>query len=503
MEEGSNTVQIDVTASDGFTTMSYTLTLTRQMEAQFAQTAYVKASNADAGDYFGWSVALSGDTLAVGARRERSAATGIGGDQEDNTLIDAGAVYVFTRDGAGVWSQQAYIKASNTDADDEFGASVALSGDTLAVGASRDASAATGINGDQGSDSAPGSGAVYVYARDSTGIWSQQAYIKASNTGAYDRFGQSIALTGDALAVGATGEESSATGVNGDQGDHGVFLAGAAYVFRRNSEGFWSQEAYIKASETDAGDAFGMSIALAGDTLAVGSGDDSAATGINGNPDDASAGGAGAVHVFIRDESGIWSLQAYVKASNTDADDRFGGSITLSGDTLVVGAVGEDSAATGVNSDQGDNNASFSGAVYVFVRDSAAVWSQQGYIKASNTEGADQFGTSVSLSGDTLVVSASEEDSGATGIDGDQADNNANSSGAVYVFMRDVAGVWSQQAYIKASNTGRFDDFGSAVVLSFDTLAVGTPLEDSSASGIDGDQSDNSAAEAGTVYVFK
>ncbi len=114
-------------------------------------------------------VALSGDTLAVGAALEQSAATGINDDQSDNSADNAGAAYVFTRT-AGVWSQQAYIKASNTDAEDEFGWSVALSGDTLAVGAQFEDGNATGINDDQSDNSAADSGAVYVFTRNA-GVW--------------------------------------------------------------------------------------------------------------------------------------------------------------------------------------------------------------------------------------------------------------------------------------------------------------------------------------------
>ncbi len=138
--------------------------------APFAQQAYIKASNTDAGDEFGIGVALSGDTLAVGARFEDSAATGIDGDQSNNSAADAGAVYVFTRDAAGAWSQEDYVKASNTDAGDGFGFGVALTGDTLAVGARFEASAATGIDGDQDDNTVTAAGAVYVVGRLPTGI---------------------------------------------------------------------------------------------------------------------------------------------------------------------------------------------------------------------------------------------------------------------------------------------------------------------------------------------
>ena len=126
---------------------------------------------------------------------------------------------MFTRT-AGVWSQQAYLKASNTGAGDGFGYSVALAGDTLAVGAPFEGSNATGVNGNQADNSAP-SGAVYVFTRTG-GVWTQQAYLKASNTDASDEFGIAVALVGETLAVGAWDEDSNATGVNGNQADNSM-----------------------------------------------------------------------------------------------------------------------------------------------------------------------------------------------------------------------------------------------------------------------------------------
>jgi len=486
--------------------------------AQLVQAVgYVKASNAEADDLFGLSLALSGDgnTLAVGAYREDSNATGIGGDQADNNASAAGAVYVFVRDGSGAWTQQAYVKASNTGADDLFGFSLALSGDgnTLAVGAYREDSAATGIGGDQNDNSASDAGAVYVFVRDGSGAWTQQAYVKASNTEAADFFGFSLALSddGNTLAVEASGEDSAATGIGGDQNDNNAADAGAVYVFVRNGSGAWTQQAYVKASNAEAADFFGNSLALSADggTLAVGAYlEDSNATGIGGNQADNSAPGSGAVYVFVRNGSGAWSQQAYVKASNTGAADLFGYPVALSGDgaTLAVGARSEASAATGIGGNEGDNSASAAGAVYVFVRNGSGAWSQQAYVKASNTGVGDFFGRFLALSADggTLAVGASGEDSAATGIGGNEGDNSAPGSGAAYVFVRNGSGAWSQQAYVKASNTGAADFFGWSVALSADgaTLAVGAVREASAATGIGGDQNDNNAADAGAVYLY-
>lgn len=464
-----------------------------------ASIGYFKASNTEASDWFGISAALSADgtTLVVGASKEDSSATGIGGNQADNQAIDSGAVYVYQL-GAGGWSQQAYIKASNTGVDDAFGSSLALSadGNTLAVGAARESSGADGINGSQSDNSSPWSGAVYVFSCVA-GQWSQQAYIKASNSGNVDFFGDRVALSaeGNTLVVGASGEASIATGINGNQLDNSMPGAGAAYVFTR-SGGNWSQQAYIKASYV--GDhAFGHAVALSsdGDTLAVGAYlEDSNATGIGGNPADGSALNSGAVYVFTRNV-GQWSQQVYIKASTTVALDWFGAAVALSadGDTLAVGSYGKDTLTT-----------SASGALYVFTR-TAGVWSQQDLLRAPNPGTEDWLGISLTLSadGNLLAAGAMIEDSSAVGLNGNQNDETALSSGAVYLFTRS-SGVWSQPTYIKASNTGSLDSFGREVPLSADgnTLAVGAPLEASAATGIGGNQADNSAISSGAVYLY-
>ncbi|MCW8923994.1 MAG: FG-GAP repeat protein, partial [Gammaproteobacteria bacterium] len=333
------------------------------------------ASNTGVGDAFGYSVAISGDgnTLAVGTPSENSNATGIDGDESDNTATDAGAVYVFSRSGSS-WSQQAYVKASNTGAYDSFGYSVAISddGNTLAVGAYSEDSNATGIDGAE-TATLSNSGAVYVFSR-SVDAWSQQAYVKASNTGAADEFGNSVAISGDGntLAVGAHFEASMATGINGDEADDTANSAGAVYVFSRTGI-TWSQQAYVKASNTETtnayDDEFGWSVALSedGNTLAVGAvWEDSIATGIDGDESDNTATDAGAVYVFTR-SAGSWAQQAYVKATNPEEWVNYGTSVSLSddGNALAVGAPFETSVATGVNGDQ-TGTTSFYGAVYLY-----------------------------------------------------------------------------------------------------------------------------------------
>ena len=446
-----------------------------------AQQAYLKAHNTEALQWFGSSVAVSGDTAIVGAFAEDSNATGVNGNGADNSMSGSGAAYVFVRNGT-TWAQQAYLKASNTGAGDRFGSSVAVSGDTVVVGAEEEDSNATGINGNQANNTGYTSGAAYVFVRNGT-TWTQEAYLKASNAGNFDRFGSSVAVSGDTVVVGAEFEDSNATGINGNGADNSLTSPGAVYVFARNGTR-WTQQAYLKASNTGGGDQFGNSVAVSGDTVVVGAENErSNATGVNGDQANNSVNQAGAAYVFVRSGT-TWSQQAYLKASNTGAGDFFGRSVAVSGDTVVVGALGEDSNATGVNSNGADNSATNSGAAYVFVRNGTN-WMQQAYLKANNSDANDEFGGSVAVSGDTVVVGADFEYSRG-------ADNSISSSGAAYVFVRNGT-TWMQRAYLKANNNAAW--FGTSVGVSGDTVVAGADGEVSNGA-------DNSANYAGAAYIF-
>jgi hypothetical protein len=496
---GNNLIEIRVEVGEAVEV--YRIAASRA--AGIAQQTYGKGSNTQAGDELGAGIALFEDTLAVGAPLEDSGATGVDGDEADDSAPASGAVYVFRRSGTS-WVQEAYLKASNTGGSDGLGARLALSGDLLAAAAHGEDSAATGINGDGSNGGAVDSGAVYVFRREGA-RWSQEAYIKASNTEQADAFGRSLALDGDTLAVGATGEFSGADGVNGDQLDNTAPNAGAVYVFRRQN-GIWKQEGYVKASNSATNDIFGRSVAVSGDTLAVGaSGEDSADPRIDGDQSDNGATDAGAVYVFVRNGSS-WTQQAYLKGSNAEAGDKLGTSVALSGDTLVTGAVGESSSAIGVGGDEADNSAPDAGAAYVFSR-REGTWIQEAYVKPSSADPDDSFGASIDLSGDILAVGAFGEDSSATGVASDLGNNSAEDAGAAYVFIRAAEG-WLQVAYVKASNTGAGDLFGGirfedSIALSGGTLAVGAKHEDSSAAGLDGDEDDEGATNAGAFYVFE
>jgi len=463
-----------------------------------AQQAYLKASNSDVGDRFGSSVAISGEIVVVGAPLEESNATGVNGNQSDNSAPHSGAAYIFERVG-GVWSQQAYLKASNADVGDLFGHSVAISGELVVVGTYTERSSATGVNGNESDNSARGSGAAYIFERVG-GVWSQQAYLKASNSESGDAFGWSLAISGELVVVGASFEDSNAIGVNGNQSSNGAGGSGAAYIFERVG-GVWSQMAYLKASNTDQSDQFGASVAISDELVIVGApGEDGNAVGVNGDETGNSRTSSGAVYVFER-ASGVWSQQAYLKASNADVDDGFGVSVAIFGELAVVGARHESSNATGVNGNEFNNSVFHSGAAYIFERVSG-VWSQNAYLKASNTDVDDEFGLSVAISGERVIVGAWQESSNAIGVNGNESDDSAINSGAAYIFER-VGGLWSQMAYLKASNTGASDQFGQAVAISGELVVVGAYFESSNATGINGNGSDNSADVAGAAYTFE
>jgi uncharacterized Zn-binding protein involved in type VI secretion len=352
---------------------------------------------------------------------------------------------------------------------------VAISGDTIVVGAYQEASNSTAVcNAPFGScaglsdNSAGGAGAAYVFERDGSGAWQQKAYLKAPNTENGDYFGWSVTISGDTIVVGAYWEDSNSTAVCNNLGscsgltDNSAGNAGAAYVFERDGSGAWQLKAYLKAPNAELNDYFGYSVAISGDTIVVGAYlEDSNSTAVcnefastacdnagGDGPNNNGTGNAGAAYVFERDGSGNWQQKAYLKAPNTEASDQFGISVAISGDTMVVGAYLEDSNSTVVCNNLGscpgmsNNSTSDFGAAYVFEHDGSGNWQQKAYLKAPNAEGSDEFGKSVAISGDTIVVGASQEDSNSTAVCNDlmscpgMGNNMATNSGAAYVFER-------------------------------------------------------------------
>ncbi|TGL67429.1 hypothetical protein EHQ74_04755 [Leptospira levettii] len=481
--------------------------------------AYLKASNADANDGFGYSVDISGDTIVVGAAGESSNQTTITNGNSasaDNSATSSGAAYVFHRTGSS-WSQEAYLKPSNLGGTDQFGVSVAIDRDTIVVGANQEDSNQTTItnapNAIAPNEGATDSGAAYVFQRAGK-TWSEQAYLKPSNTGANDQFGISLAISGETIAVGAYFEDSNQTNItNGSPApaNEGATDAGAVYVFQRSGT-TWSEQAYLKPSNTGAGDRFGTTVDISNDTIVVGANLEASnqitITNGSGASVNNSAANAGAAYVFRRNGT-TWAEEAYLKAPNTESGDQFGDAVAIDGDTIVVGAFSEASNQTTITNGttaSSDNSATLAGAAYVFQR-TGSTWSHQAYLKPPNLGADDRFGNAVAIEGNTILVSSIFEDNNQTTVTNGSMPNDDNSlsnSGAVYVFQRSGS-TWAFRAYLKAPNADVDDRFGNAISISGDTAVVGVNLEDSNQNTITNGptaSTNNSALTSGAAFVF-
>ncbi|HEX2675810.1 MAG TPA: cadherin-like beta sandwich domain-containing protein [Polyangiales bacterium] len=443
--------------------------------------------------------------------------------------------------------ENVYIKASNPGEDDGFGSNLALSGETLVVGAPSEASSARGVNGNQASDAAPYSGAAYVFTR-AEHAWTQQAYLKASNTGENDAFGGAVAIDADTLVVGARGEASAASGVNGDASDDSLDSAGAAYVFVRQG-GAWRQQAYLKASNPGKTDSFGASVAISGDTIVVGAPSEaSGAKGVNGDQADDSAMGAGAAYVFTR-ANGKWAQQAYLKSSDTAEQQFFGMRVAILGDTIAVSAarifgstgaihlfarkgstwtetavirapdafptgfgtalaLGANTLVVGAPDDMFPvgtpaENAALGGVAYVYTRNgSDAKWTRSAELRASDGKGGDELGCAVALSGETLLVGAYKEGSHSRGLDAVQSNTTGN-SGAAYLFERKAgSATWTQAHFIKGLESYAEDRFGLALAASPEHFAIGAPGENGGDPGVGGSPINYTVPNSGAVFVY-
>jgi hypothetical protein len=391
-----DTVVVGAPGKCDYTGAAYVFDRNQDGTNNWGQVQELAASDAAVNDSFGWSVSISGDTVVVGA---------------NGSTNSTGAVYVFDRNqgGANNWGQVKELAASDAAAGDQFGSWVSLSGDTVVVGAWAKNS---------------GTGAAYVFDRNRGGTnnWGQVQELAASDAGREGGFGVSVSLSGDTVVVGAYTKNSA---------------AGAAYVFDRNQGGTnnWGQVQELAASDAAAHDQFGYSVSISGDTVVVG------ANGKNSN--------TGAAYVFDRNQGGTnnWGWVKELAASDAAAGDDLGWSVSISGDTVVVGAPGKNS---------------LTGAAYVFDRNQGGTnnWGQLEKLTASDAAANDIFGTSVSLSGDTVVVGAIPKNS---------------LTGAAYVFDRNQGATnnWGQVQKLAASDAAVNDFFGFSVSLSGDTVVVG------------------------------
>ncbi|TLM73683.1 MAG: hypothetical protein FDZ70_07535, partial [Actinobacteria bacterium] len=368
----------------------------------FSQAAKVLSASGAAGDVFGWSVAIDGDTAVVSSHLD------------DDNGTDSGSAYVFVRDGAG-WTQQAKLLASDGVQDDYFGASVAIDGDTIAVGAQCD------------DDIALNAGSAYIFTRSGT-TWTEQAKVTVAGGLMHDRFGSSISLSGDTLLVGAE--------VADDKGTD----SGASYVFTRSGT-TWSQQAKLSSVDTTGGDSLGKGVCVEGDTAIVGA-----------PYDDDRGSNSGSAYVFTRSGT-TWSQQSKITAGDGAASDYFGWRVGLSSGTAVVGAWGDNNAA-----------GTDAGAAYAFTSN-GTTWTQEAKLTASDGAASDNFGSAVGVSGDAIVVGAH--------VDDDLGDG----SGAAYVFTRSGT-AWAQTRKLLAPDGAAGDDLGVSTAISGGTVIAGARWDD-------------------------
>ena len=391
------------------------------------QVAKLTASDGAAGDEFGKTLSVSGDTLVVGA----SDAT-VGGN------ANQGAAYVYMRDGSGTWNFVVKLTASDGAAGDFFGRAVGVSGPTIVVSAYFDA------------DNGNGSGSAYVFENQG-GTWTETRKLTASDGASNDYFGHAVAVDGDFIVVGAWGVDVAG---NADQG--------AAYVYYRNEGGIglWGQAAKLTASDGEATDHFADTVSISGNTVVVGA-----------QLDDDRGIDAGSVYVFDRHypNFGNWGQVTKLNASDGVTGDRFGNVVAVSGSTIVAGAYFN------------DDNGTDSGSVYVFQNQSGTWnWDQIAKLNASDGAADDHFGNPVTISGDIIAVGA--------GLN----DDNGIASGSAYIFAPDQGGSLVEIEKLLPNDGAAGDNFGFWVSLSGDMFATGARFAD-----IGGN------ADQGAAYVFE
>jgi hypothetical protein len=447
-KQGETAISIEA-ASDFSVTTRYKL----QVERKGGQDAYIKASNAEMGDMFGLGMTTNGELLFASAPYEDSASST---DLTSNAAQNSGAVYVFGPQN-NAWAQQAYLKPMPVRAGEYFGSHISADGDTLAIGAP---------SGDplQFYAGVPGAsaGAVYIFGLRN-GAWTQLARLTSSSGNAGDMFGDRVLLQGDSLLVGAPGDGSVGS------------RSGAAYLFTR-SQDTWTEKQKLKPSTPVANAAFGLSLAKDATRIVVGAPRDStlgenagsayvfvdmagtfteeqhleaqmpaASTtfgfqvAVSGNtvlvgaPAVVDPGPPGRLHSYAL-TAGHWTLTQTLAATNPNMSDLFGGQFALSKSLLVVGANGDSSGGTGLNADPMRTDSYQSGAVYLYVRSADDTWLQTAYLKAANPDSYDVFGDGVERTDKAIFIAAPWEGSASRGIGGDQSNNGAYRSGAVYVF---------------------------------------------------------------------
>ncbi|HOY48103.1 MAG TPA: T9SS type A sorting domain-containing protein [Flavobacteriales bacterium] len=415
------------------------------------------ATDRAAADLFGYSVAISGDYAIVGANQEDHNATG------GQFLDNAGAAYIL-RNNSGTWTVVQKIVAADRDADDEFGTSVAIWGDYAIVGAPRKTATV-------GFELNSAAGAAYIF-KNTAGTWSQLQKIVASDRETGDEFGYSVAISENYVIIGAPYEDEYLNGLSPASNK------GSAYIYTKG-ETVWMDGQKIVGNSVGNGDNFGWSVGISDDYAVIGTPRESQiASGGGGILTD-----AGSAYIFRKFSSGTWTQMQSINASDKGAGDEFGTSVAISGDYVIVGAMFEDHNATG------GANLSDAGSAYIF-EINGGTWTQMDKIVASDREASDNFGASVSISGEYAKVGSYNEDHDQDG------GNYIFNPGSAYIF-KNTSGNWAQANKIVASERDYEDLFGHSVAISGDYAIVGAFNEDENQAG------GNTLGNAGASYVFK
>ena len=449
------TYDLELSSACNTSTTTTAQLTTPQTSPNWNQVLKAVAADRGAEDVFGWSIAISGNQAVVGAHAEDHDVNGA------NPLNFAGSAYVFEKIN-GNWVQTQKLVAADRGIYDNFGFSVAISGNQLVVGAYNE------NNDMNGANELFSAGSAYVFEKNN-GSWVQTQKLVAADRGADDNFGYSVAISDNQVVVGAYAEDHDVNGANE------LNFAGSAYVFEKEN-GSWVQTQKLVAADRGANDYFGESVAISDNQVVVGAhAEDHDVNGAN------ALNFAGSAYVFEK-INGNWGQTQKIVAADRGANDQFGNCVAISGNQLVVGAKGE---SHDVN---GDNALNFAGSAYVFEKENGS-WIQTQKIVASDRGVDDYFGNSVAISGNHLVVGAWHENHDVNGA------NALNFAGSAYVFEK-INGSWGQTQKLVAADRGTGDYFGNSVSISGNQLAVGAFGEDHDVNG------DNALSYAGSAYFF-
>ncbi|MDB4089417.1 gliding motility-associated C-terminal domain-containing protein, partial [Flavobacteriales bacterium] len=418
------------------------------------------ASDREGADQFGFTVSVSGNFAVVGSIFEDQDTAGA------NVKSKSGSAYIYELNSMGNWVQKQKIVASDRDVNDYFGCAVAISGNYIVVGAySEDQNAI-------GGSTKSGAGSAYIFERNGSGVWIQKQKIVASNRDNSDYFGFSVDVDRNTAIIGARQTEFDSLGTT-------IYTTGSAYFFERNSGGVWIETQQIYSSDRRSGDGFGCSVSINENSAIIGA--------YTSDPIKASVkqSDAGSAYIFEKDTGGTWVETANLVADDLDVSDRFGHSVSIDGNYAVVGARYED------HDTSNSNYLIIAGSAYVYSKDGTGNWSQQQKIVASDRDGSDEFGFSVSISGNKILVGANKEDHDASG------GNSASGAGSAYLYELKTIGGWNQISKIVASDRQSSDLFASSVSLDGNTMIFGASGEDHDTSGL------NSMSDAGSAYIFE